>query len=72
MNQKIQKVNVEVIDTVPYLMSMILGLVHEDNKARRVTLGLNAVNAVKELILIEQERFSAEINAKHRKYELTD
>ena len=60
MNQQMKKVNVEVIDTVPYLTSMILGLVHEDNKARRVTLGLNAVNAVKELILIEQEKLDAE------------
>ena len=55
-----KKVNVEVIDTVPGLMTMILGLVHEESKARRVTLGLKACSAVRELVLMEQERFNNE------------
>jgi len=55
-----KKVNMEVIDTVPGLMTMILGLVHEESKARRVTLGLKACSAVRELVLIEQERFNNE------------
>ena len=55
-----KKINVEAIDTVPGLMTMILGLVHEESKARRVALGLKACSAFRELVLMEQERFNNE------------
>lgn len=49
-----------MVDTLPYVATMINGLVHEPDKSKRVKLGLNAMDALIELLEMERERINNE------------
>ena len=60
MNTNKGKVKQEMVDTLPYVATMINGLVHEPDKSKRVKLGLNAMDALIELLEMERERINNE------------
>lgn len=60
MNQQVKKVKADAVDTLPYLATMINGLVHEPDSYKRAVLGGNAMAAIIELLEIERDRYNAE------------